>query len=117
VKNLQERADGLFDALLVAPFDGLAESNALADLLIPVGVLELVVKSLRQVIGDEPVVVGQELAAVLGHLPTWDVRSKAVHHGQVELWRQGLKEIVLFEFTTCCTDTSMFQRSSGWHQR
>ena len=95
VQHLQERADGLLDAFFVAPLNGLAKSNALADFLVSVRVLELVVKGLCQVVGDEAVVTGQEIAAVLRHFPAWNVRGEPVHHRQVEFWRQGLKQIML----------------------
>jgi hypothetical protein len=61
VKDLQKRADGLLDALLITSLDCLAQPNALADLLVPIRVLELIVEGFGQVIGDESVIAGQEL--------------------------------------------------------
>jgi hypothetical protein len=95
VQDLQEGADRLLDALLVAALDGLAQADALADLLVAVAVLELVVECLGQVVGDEAVAVGQELAAVLRHLPAGQVAGEAVHDRQVELGRQRLEQVVL----------------------
>ena len=40
---------------------------------------------LGQVVGDEPEIAGQELAAVLGQFPSWDVGREAIHHRQVQL--------------------------------
>ncbi len=94
MQDLQEGADRLLDALLVAPLDGLAQANALADLLVAVGVLELVVERLGQVVGDEPVAARQEFAAVLRHLPAREVAGEAVHDRQVELRRQRQEQVV-----------------------
>ncbi len=91
VQDLQQGADRLLDALFVAALDRAAEADALVDLLVPVGVLELVVEGLSQVVGDEPVVLGQELAAVLGHLPARQVAGEAVHDRQVELLAAGVE--------------------------
>ena len=77
------------------PSTRLPEVDALADLLVAVGVLELVVEGLGQVVGDEAVVVGQKFAAVLRHLPARQVAGKAIHDRQVELVGQRQEQIVL----------------------
>jgi hypothetical protein len=66
VQNLQEGKDRFLDAFLVAPLNGFTKTNALGDFLVPVGVLELVVEGLGEVIRDESIAAGQELATVLG---------------------------------------------------
>jgi len=48
---LRKGAEGLRDALLVAAFDGTAQAQAFADLLVAVRVLELVVERLGQIVG------------------------------------------------------------------
>ena len=95
VENLQEGADRLLDALFVAAFDRRAQADAPVDLLVPVRVRELMVERLGQVVGDETVVAGQVLAAVLEHLPARQVAGEAVHDRQVELLRQGQEQVVL----------------------
>ena len=52
-------------------------------------------EGLGQVVGDEAVARGQEVATVLGHLPAGNIGGEAVHHRQVELGGQGLKQVVL----------------------
>ena len=87
MEDLEERAEGLLDALLVPAFDGTAQPQVFADLLVTVRVLDLVVERLGQIVGDQPIATGQVRVAVLGHLPTRKVASEAVHYRQVELWR------------------------------
>ena len=46
MQDLEHRAQGLLDALLITPLDGGAERQPLANLFIAVAVLELVVECL-----------------------------------------------------------------------
>lgn len=48
--------------------------------LIAVGMLELVVEGLFQVVRDEPIAVRQKLIAVLWHFPARVIGSETVHH-------------------------------------
>jgi hypothetical protein len=52
MEDLEEGAEGLLDALLVAAFDGAAERQAFTDLFVAVRMLELVVEGLGQIIGN-----------------------------------------------------------------
>ena len=52
-------------------------------------------EGLGQVVGNEAIVARQELAAVLRHLPAWDVSREAVHHCQVELGWERLEQVIL----------------------
>src|SRR5690606_36962958 len=67
VQYLHERTVCFFGALFVASLNGVAESCTFAPSLIPVRVLELVVAVPREVLGDESVVIRQELRTVLRH--------------------------------------------------
>ena len=73
---MRKGAEGLRDALLVAAFDGTAQAQAFADLLVAVRVLELVVERLGQIVGDQPITTGQVSVAVLGHLPAGKVAGR-----------------------------------------
>ena len=58
VQYLQECADSFLDPFLIAPLNRFAELDALADFLVAVRVLELIMKGLCQIIGDESVIAG-----------------------------------------------------------
>ena len=95
MQDLEEGAQRLLDALFIPALDRVAQTHALADFLIAIGVTELVMKGFGQVVGDEPVVVRQIFTAVLRHLPARHIAGKAVHHRQVKLRRQRLEEVIL----------------------
>ncbi len=107
MEHLEQRGHRLLDALLVATFHGRAEADTLVDLLVAVGVAKLVVERLGQVVGDEAVVVGQEVAAVLGHLPAGQIAGKAVHDRQVEFLGSGMNRSCSVELTSCSMEWSM----------
>src|SRR5690606_28265047 len=94
VKDLQEGTYGLFDALFVASLYGFTQLDALAHFLVAVGVLELIVKGLGEVIRDKAVAVGEVLATVLRHFPAGQIAGKAVLYCQVKLFGQGLEQVV-----------------------
>ena len=68
------------------PSMALPELHALADLLVAIGVLELIVEGLGQIVGDEPETISQKCAAVLRHLPAREIAGEAVHDRQIELF-------------------------------
>ena len=95
MQDFQKSADGLLNAFLVASLDRCPESDAFVDLLISIGMFELIVKCLGQVVGDESVIVRQEFAAVLRHFPAGDKCREPVHDGKIKFGGQRLKEVVL----------------------
>ena len=80
MQDLEKRAESFFYSFLVPPFDGATKPNPLADFLEAVRVLELIVEGLGQIIGDQPLPVGQIGAAIFRHLPTRKVAGEAIHH-------------------------------------
>ena len=94
VKHLQECAHGLLDALLITPLDCGSQANSLCDLLVAVGVGELIMKCFSQVVSDESVVDRQVLGAVLRHLPSWQETGETVHDCQVKLLGKRHEQIV-----------------------
>lgn len=95
MQNLEEGAHRFLDALLVTPFHVRAQADALGDFFIAVGMSEHVVEGFGQVIGDEAVIICQEIAAVLGHLPARQVAGKAIHNRQVKFFGQRDEQIVI----------------------
>src|SRR6266576_2409788 len=95
MQDLQEGTQRLLDALFISAFHRAAQTHALADFLVAIGVTELIMKGLGQVVGDEPVVIRQVLTAVLWHLPTRQIAGQPVHHSQVKLWWQRLEQVIL----------------------
>ena len=95
MQDLEEGAHRLLNALFISALNCGAQTHALADFLITIGVTELVMKGLGQVVGDEAIMPRQILTAVLRHLPTRHIAGQAVHHSQVKLRRQRLEQIVL----------------------
>jgi len=55
-----------FNPFLITSLHLLAQLDTLTHLFIAVRMFELIVESLRQVVRDKPVVIGQEVTAVLG---------------------------------------------------
>ena len=95
MKNLQEGTDGFLDAFFITALNALAKSDAFADFFVPIGVLELVVKCFRQVVGNEPVATGQKFTAVFFLFSARYVGCESIHDRQVKLSGQWLKKIML----------------------
>ena len=58
MENFQKSRNGFLNPFFIPPFNRRTERNAFIDLFKTVGLLELVMEGLGQVIGDEAVIAG-----------------------------------------------------------
>jgi hypothetical protein len=94
MEYFQKGADSLLDPLLITTLDGSSQVDPFIHLLVTVRVLERIMESLGQIIGDETVFAGKEFATVLRHFPSGKIAGKTIHNRQIEFGRKRLKQVV-----------------------
>src|SRR2546427_2440925 len=93
MKQFQKRGYGLVNRRFVTALKTISQLGALFHRRVEVSVLVQEMKRLGQVIRDEPVFVGQQVAGIGRQFPPRDVRMKTMNDRNVKVKRQRLEEI------------------------